>query len=275
VSDTGIVVGCSDVMPNGIHAFIYENGAMRDLGTASASEGNSCALAVNDTGVAAGRSASGELVTWSDAGVTRLGVTGNVGAINGAGVVVGSYVEGGRDHAFMFREGVLTDLGTLGAPGEAQSAATAINASEEIVGSSNGHAFLYVNGVMRDLGTLGGAGSIAKGINDRGQVVGMAADAHGEPGPFLYDGTMRALAGGSGSAAIGINDRMQVVGSAEGTYGYLVVGDTVTRLDSLPAVRARGWHHVDATGINSRGWIVGTAMNADGDSRAFLLMPRF
>jgi probable HAF family extracellular repeat protein len=274
VSDTGIVVGCSDVMPNGIHAFIYESGAMRDLDAASESGGNSCALAVNDAGVAAGRSGAGELVVWSDSGVTRLGVQGNVGDINDAGAVVGSYGEAGRTRAFLFRDGTLTDLGALGNDAGAQSAATAINARDEIVGVSNGHAFVYAGGIMRDLGTLGGGASIAKGINDRGQVVGMASNALGQPGPFLYDGTMRALPGATDSAAIAINDRMQVVGSGEGIYGYVVAGGVVTRLDAIAAVRAQGWHHLDPTGINNRGWIVGTGMNADGDTRAFLLVPR-
>src|SRR5512141_2990756 len=58
VSDNGIVVGCSDVMPSGVHAFVYRQGVMEDLGTATGSAtGNSCALAVNDHGVVAGRSA--------------------------------------------------------------------------------------------------------------------------------------------------------------------------------------------------------------------------
>jgi probable HAF family extracellular repeat protein len=274
VSDTGIVVGCSDVQPNGVHAFIYEGGVMRDLGTASDAGGNSCALAVNDSGIAAGRSGSGELVVWSGSGVTHLGVTGDVGDINDAGVVVGSYRSGTGTRAFIYRDGTLTDLGTLGEGVSAQNAATAINAREEVVGVSNGHAFLYADGTMRDLGTLGGGISIAKGINDRGQVVGMAFNALGQPGPFLFDGTMRALPGASESAAIAINDRMQVVGSGEGVYGYVVAGGNVTRLDAIPAVRAKGWHHLEPTGINARGWIVGTAMTAEGDSRAFLLVPR-
>jgi probable HAF family extracellular repeat protein len=39
-------------------------------------------------------------------------------------------------------------------------------------------------------------------------------------------------------------------------------------------VASRGWHHLEPTAINERGWIVGTAQDADGDSRAFLLVPR-
>jgi probable HAF family extracellular repeat protein len=115
---------------------------------------------------------------------------------------------------------------------------------------------------------------VAKGINDRGQVVGFSANAQGQPSPFLYDGTMRALPGDAFSEAVAINNRVQIVGSGEGRYGFLVADGQVTALDLLPSVRAKGWHHLEPTGLNDHGWIVGTAMNAQGDSRAFLLMPR-
>src|SRR5689334_7332966 len=68
----------------------------------------------------------------------------------------------------------VTDLGTLGGSG---STATAINASGQVVGYSDGpagsagHAFLYSSGQMKDLGTLGGE-SYAYGINSTGQVTG-------------------------------------------------------------------------------------------------------
>lgn len=273
VSDNGIVVGCSDAAGSGTHAFVYRDGVIRDLGTGTGSaDGNSCALAVNDSGLVAGRSASGELVVWNGDAVTRLGIHGNVGAMNEKGAIVGSYKDTGVERAFLYRDGRMTDLGSL-TPG-APSFATAVNANEDVVGSANGRAFLYAGGALRDLGTLGGNNSVAKGINDHGQVVGFSSDAHGQPGPFIYEGAMRALPGGSYSEAIAINNRVQVIGSGEGRYGYLIAGSKVVALDSLPAVQAKGWHHLEPKGINERGWIVGTAMNAQGDSRAFLLVPR-
>lgn len=270
VSDDGYVAGCSITKSGAVHAFLYRDGTMADLAPAGEA-GESCALAVNDRGMAAGRSGSGELVVWDGSRVTRLGVNGNVGAINDRGEVVGSYASAGGDRAFLFRDGTLQDLGAL-APG-ATSAAYAVNARGEVAGQSNGHAFLFRDGLMHDLGTLGGGNSIAKGINDRGEVVGMASDAHGVPTPFLYDGTMRALPGPSESGAVDINQRGMIVGSGEGVYGYMVVGDTSTLLQSLPAVSKQGWHHFEPTGINKAGWIVGTAFDANGDPRAFLLVP--
>jgi len=277
VNDSGVVVGCSDVNPNGVHAFVWREGRMQDLGTATDSpDGNSCALAVNEKGLVAGRAATGELVVWNGKSVTRLGVHGNVASINDDGVVAGSYSDTGRTRGFVYRDGVLQDVGALGNDSgpSSSTAATGINAKGEVVGSSNGHAFLYTGGALRDLGSLGGNNSVAKGINDRGQVVGFSANAHGQPSPFFYDGTMRALPGDAFSEAVAINNRVQIVGSGEGRYGFLVADGQVTALDLLPSVRAKGWHHLEPTGLNDHGWIVGTAMNAQGDSRAFLLMPR-
>jgi probable HAF family extracellular repeat protein len=149
-----------------------------------------------------------------------------------------------------------------------------VNARDEVVGSANGRAFLYTGGALRDLGTLGGNNSVAKGINDRGQIVGFSANAYGQPSPFIYEGAMRELPGGSYSEAIGINNRVQVIGSGEGRYGYLIANGKAIALDTLPSVRSQGWHHLEPKGINDHGWIVGTALNAEGDTRAFLLVPR-
>lgn len=273
VSNSGAVVGCADAA-DGVHAFVYRDGAMQDLGTATGgATGNSCALAVNDAGVVAGRSGSGEVVIWKDGAVTHLGIQGDVGGINAAGTVVGSYAQGGTTHAYMYRDGALADLSDPAAPGAA-SAAKAINVRGQIAGTSNGRAFVYDNGARRDLGTLGGGTSSGAGIDDRGDVVGMSFDATSQPRAFLFDGAMRALAGApSYSNAIAINNRGQVIGSGEGVYGWLVDNGQYTPLSKLPAVTSKGWTHLEPTGLNDRGWIVGTGTDANGNLRAFLLMP--
>jgi probable HAF family extracellular repeat protein len=270
VSDTGVVVGCADVAGGGAHAFIYANGVMRDLGTGSDSAGSSCALAVNGEGMAAGRSSTGELVIWSGAAVTHLGVQGDIGDIDARGVVVGAMKSGAGTAAFMFVDNAIVKIGDDGATGSA----AAINAHQQIVGTSNGRAFLFENGALASLGTLGGATSTAKGINDAGRIVGMASNADGQPEPFVFDGSMQALTGPSYSGAIAINNRGQVIGSAEGTYGYLVDAGNYTRLDTIPAVVAKGWRHLEPKAINDGGWIVGTATTPSGDLRAFILIPQ-
>ena len=80
----------------------------------------------------------------------------------------------GEQRAFLWSDGVMTDLGTLGG---ASSVAYAVNSAGQVVGkaqtaSGDFHAFVYSNGVMTDLGTLGGAESVATGINVHGDIVG-------------------------------------------------------------------------------------------------------
>lgn len=268
VSDTGYVVGCADLRSGVAHAFLYD-GQMHDLGTGGGdSGGSSCALAVNDGGVAAGRSSSGDLVVWSGTSVTPIGARGTVGGINNSNVVVGATGDAGATHAFLYSNGALALIG-----GEATGEATAVNAHGQVVGTLSGRAFLYDGGALQDLGTLGGFSS-AKGLDDAGRVVGMSTDVYGTPYPFLWSrGSMQAMPGPGGSGAIDIDDSGLVVGSAEGTYGYFLDGGMYTRLDTLPAVVAKGWRHLEPTGVNNNGWIVGTATDDAGNLRAFLLIP--
>jgi probable HAF family extracellular repeat protein len=270
VSDSGYIVGCSEVAGGGQHAFIYRDGVMRDLDAASPRGGpSSCASAVNDDGVAAGRIGE-DVVIWRRSSVTRVGVEGWAGGINKAGILVGTYKFGSSVRAFMLKRGAIVNLGTLGGSDTdpyTRSEATAINESNQVIGTSNGHAFLYESGTMRDLG-LGRA----NGINDRGEIVGMTS-SHG-PVPFIYSGVMTLLPGPSYSGALAINDRGQILGSGEGIHGYLLEGGTYTRLDSMPGVAQQGWRRLEPAAINSRGWIVGNGVGPLGDPRAFLLMPR-
>ncbi|HEX4332760.1 MAG TPA: hypothetical protein VH040_11520 [Usitatibacter sp.] len=268
VSDAGYVVGCADLAGGAAHAFLYD-GQMHDLGTGGGdADGSSCALAVNDRAVAAGRSSSGDLVVWSGTSVAPIGVKGTVGGINDFNVVVGSAIASGSTRAFVYANGQLTTIG-----GDAAGEATAVNLQGQVTGTLSGHAFLYTNGATQDLGTLGGF-SGAKGLDDLGRVVGMSTDSNGTPYPFLWSkGAMQAMPGPSGSGAIDIDDAGLVIGSAEGTYGYYLDGGTYTRLDTLPAVVAKGWRHLEPTGVNNRGWIVGTATDGAGNLRAFLLVP--
>ena len=125
------------------------------------------------------------------------GVTNN-GWVSGDAELTG----GKTEHAFVWRDGVMTDLGTVGganssAPfpikddrglvvGQAQGseidpsqeywfAAATCTKSVPCEGWQNlMFGFLWQNGVMTKLPTLGGHNSSASGVNNRGQVVGWA-----------------------------------------------------------------------------------------------------
>jgi probable HAF family extracellular repeat protein len=142
---------------------------------------------------------------------------------------------------------------------------------------------------ITDLGILsGGSYSVANGINNRGQVVGISETAVPAvpptspptfftfPHAFLYSGGhMQDLGtfGGFQSVANGINDLGQVVGQA--SYSDGIHGDTAQR-----AFLYSGGHMQDlgtlggfasyASGINNRGQVVGQSWINGDTEHAFL-----
>jgi probable HAF family extracellular repeat protein len=137
-------------------------------------------------------------------------------------------------HAFQWRDGVMTDLGAL--PG-GSSQTTWISQNGLIVGSSeNGvldplsgyveaDAVLWMKGQIIKLGSLGGTFSLAVAVNNRAQAVGFAQNAISDPFSMLGLGTqtrafrwehgvMQDLGtpGGPDSMAFFVNERGQVAG---------------------------------------------------------------
>jgi probable HAF family extracellular repeat protein len=148
INERGDVVGTSylaKVTQTGQqgHAFIWQNGVMTDLGTLGAGSATSEAVALNERGAVVGSSRSGtgsaRPVLWRDRMIRPLyrgSGYGAVVAINDRGQAIGARVPAGGAvvHAFIWENGNLTDLGTLGGT---ESDATAINTRNQIVGVSN------------------------------------------------------------------------------------------------------------------------------------------
>jgi probable HAF family extracellular repeat protein len=126
---------------------------------------------------------------------------------------------------------------------------------------------------LQNLGTLGGTGSLAFGLNDRGQVVGASTTAAGAPHAFLWEkGQMTDLGtlGGTDSVAFGINDHGQVVGASYTTgdaarHAFLWEQGQMTDLGTL------GGNISIAYAINNRGQVVGEANTTENAANhAFL-----
>lgn len=295
VSSNGLIVGSSAEVVNGSgRPVIWKDGVMRYL-TGSDQTGE--AHGVNPSGAAVGSGGFPNLgfraTLWQDGKAINLGVLpngdfSNATAINAAGQIVGSsdtsQAPGGGDdteHAVLWQDGVMTDLGTLGGSG---SGAWAINAAGVVVGSSSmpdnldHHAFLWRDGTMTDLGTLpGGWASQAYGINARGQAVGYStgnAALHGhavlwEHGAVIDLGT---LPGDLSSTAKAIGASGDIVGwsgegeTTPGTHAFLWRRGVMTDLGTLP-----GGDVSNATGINAAGEIVGFSTAADSGPEGLVL----
>ena len=203
----GLVAGLSYVnsTPNPdtgiptVAPFLWENGAMTNLGTLGGTLG--FAQCANNRGQATGASdLAGDLTAhpffWDRGVLTDMGTLGgDFGTalwINNTGEVVGWADLPGSEvhHAFLWRHGTMTDLGTLGT----NSAAFAINSKRQVVGRSRiddttVHAMLWENGgPMLDLNNLIPPKSTlelvdAFDINDRGEIAALAVPPGVIPDP--------------------------------------------------------------------------------------------
>jgi probable HAF family extracellular repeat protein len=255
-----------------LRGFFWKNGRMIDIGTLGGPQG-----------VAAAVNSSGQVAGW---GNTTTPAPPSL--FNTESVLCNPPMVAGQPavacHAFLWDRGKRTDLGTLGGlnstPGN-----NGINEQGHVVGaaetttvdptSAHGapafHAFLWRHGMMIDLGTSGrGPDSLANGVNDRDQVVGvdLAGNTPFEEsfGWLWQDGKKTALGtlGGSFSSPGGINDRGQVVGDSfvagnSFRHAFLWQSGRMTDLGVLP-----GDDQSFALDITDQGQIAGGSCSSDG-----------
>jgi probable HAF family extracellular repeat protein/autotransporter-associated beta strand protein len=199
--------------------------------------------------------------------VTDLGTLGGFSwarAISGQDIAGYSQVSSNGFHAFLYRQGTMTDLGTL--PGGDTSEAFGISGSTVVgystTNGSQGHeAFVYRNGTMTGIGDLGGGISEADAVSKVG-VVGYANTAAGYSHAFLYrNGHMTDIGtlGGNYSYAYGISDTGEIVGEStlagdQFTHAFSWQKGVMTDLGTLP-----GGDTSFAYGVNNVGQVTGTA----------------
>jgi probable HAF family extracellular repeat protein len=215
LNNQGVLVGYADTATSA-DAYRWKNGSLIDLGTLPGGD-FSAATSVNARGWIAVFSTTGEFdplvggpqgrgAIWRNGQLTPLatlgGLEGNAAYVNDVGQVVGfstigtdldpsgfSFL-GSPIHPFIWQNGVIRDLGTLGGP-DALPTSNCNNQRSDLVtgfslidsvpnpltGVPTMHPFLWQDGKMIDLGTLGG--TLVSGFlsnvqcaNNRGQVAG-------------------------------------------------------------------------------------------------------
>lgn len=293
------------------HAQKWSNGVVTDLGTLPGLNNSSNAIWISTNGrFIAGNSENSVIdpllglpesraVLWTDGGeMIDLGTIegGNQsfgGGVNNRGQVIGvstntipdpfsmycfSFCATTQARSFLWQDGVMQDLGTLGGP---DAFADQINERGQITGTSYTNStpnpttgiptvdpFIWDKATMVDLGTLGGTFGYPNWLNNSGQVIGISNVAGDQTShPFFWErGVLTDIGtfGGSYGEVYRINDSGLVVGTADfpGNFihhAFVWKNGVMTDVGVVPGDLCS-----NGRVINSGGQAVGTSTNCMG-----------
>jgi probable HAF family extracellular repeat protein len=272
--------------------------SVTDLGTLGGN--NSVPQGINDRGQVVGLAETPDTDSncgcpifhaflWNKEILQDLGTLGGrkseagLGGVNPEGQVVGDAETPTVDpnnppflesSAFLWQEGVMIGLGTLGGNG---SFATAIDSEQRVVGGAQTgepdpffgqqfHPFLWKKGVMRDLGTLGGSSGFAAGINAVEEAREFREEAADEEQARITtkteDSQIQVVGGTS------VNSTPVPPFTFPPFFAFLWENGLMTSLGALGGIESLAW------AINNRSQVAGefTFVDSDGTgiSHAFL-----
>jgi probable HAF family extracellular repeat protein len=312
VNDKGWVVGFSTTEGDvGLHAFLWRDGVMTDLGTLGGSDPlpYSLALSINNRGEIVGFSEtsiadpSGENfcgdflvclpVVWRRGAITTLPILGgNNGVatdINGRGEVVGrtdgSQFDPACDPSFtgtpvLWEKGRVHELPTI--PGDHHGNVESINDTGQASGftfdcqTGSFHPVLWQNGKAMAI-----TGLEPVDINNRGEATGTGGDENVQQAVLWKNGVvtiLETLPDTAESHGNSINDKGQVTGQSCSPNGWpdctvFVWRNGIVRDLNALTTPGSSLFALDPGRMNARGQIVGFAGTDAGEGHAFLATP--